>query len=85
MKMTLWTKAYIVTALLLTMLSTQAYLACATNLTTLQLAMLNLKTHHKIAPGSQDGTEDLNSFQLHRWQWRESAMTPPSYLGTTWS
>ena len=35
--------------------------------------------------GLQDGTEDLNSFQLHSWQWRESTRTPPSYLGTTWS
>ena len=31
-----------------------------------------------------DGTADLNSFQLHSWQWIESTRTPPSYLGTTW-
>ena len=74
-------------------LSTQAYLACATNTTTLQLlVMLNLKTHQEDSAWTEDlnsldsdGTEDLNSFQLHRWQWTESTRTSPSYLGTTWS
>ena len=48
MKMVLWTKLYVVTALLLIMLSTQAYLACATNTTTLRLlVMLNLRTHQE--------------------------------------
>ena len=46
--MVLWTKVYVRTALLLMMLSTQAYLACATNTTTLQLlVMLNLRTHQE--------------------------------------
>ena len=30
----------------------------------------------KTVHGLQDGTEDLNSFQLHSWQWRESTRTP---------
>ena len=43
-----WTKAYLVTAFLFIVLSTQAHLACATNTTTLRLlVMLNLKTHQE--------------------------------------
>ena len=48
MKMVLWTKVYVRTALLLMMLSTQAYQVCATNTTTLRLlVMLNLRTHQE--------------------------------------
>ena len=65
MKMALRTKVYVETALLAT---TQAYLACATNLTTLQnLVMLNLKTHQENsawAPRWNRGLEILPAAQV---------------------
>ena len=67
MKMVLRTKVYVETALLAT---TQAYLACATNLTTLQnLVMLNQKTHQEnsawtrgleILPAAQVAVDRIN-------------------------
>ena len=66
--MVLWTKLYVVTALLLIMLSTQAYLACATNTTTLRLlVMLNLRTHQEDSawtPRWNRGLELLPAAQL---------------------
>ena len=82
MNMVCLTRMYVVVAFLFAILCSLCNKHNHTlTLNDVESAGLIKKTVH----GLQDGTEDLNSFQLHSWQWRESTRTPPSYLGTTWS
>ena len=68
MSMVCLTRMYVVVAFLFAILSTQAYLACATNTTTLRLlVMLNLRTHQEDSawtPRWNRGLELLPAAQL---------------------
>ena len=65
--MVYWTRVYVALVFLIVFLSTQAHLACATNITTLRLlVMLNLKTHQDSAwtPRWDRGLELLPAAQV---------------------
>ena len=68
MKMVCWTRVYAVVAFFVGISSTQAYLSCATNTTTLRLlALLNLKTRQEDStwtPKWNRGLELLPATQL---------------------